>query len=236
MSQADIDVLNKRLGSMSRVCSEDEEEEDEDAMMDELGRRISSVAKSFSDSTDEDFAISLNDRIGAIAASSSGRNRRRRRSRPTSTRGEDSMEIKSMQKDDRDQTDEKEKEEEEEILPGALTGDVLRDLIVRKYGKMHDVGFVRRDIPGKTLVSLNIYHAHLGQRSFPMREEDYLDKLDGVAMCLLAWDQAERVISFLQEPVMPRRGLPSRPIVGNAVSIRLELNNDQIAEYFGRMK
>jgi hypothetical protein len=116
----------------------------------------------------------------------------------------------------------------------ALTGTELRELIAFKYGKQYDVSFVRRDIPGKTIVAFNIYHAYLGQRSFPMTEQDYQDKLDGVAMYLQAWGQANKVVSFLKEPIAPRRGLPSRPVIGNAVSVQLDLTREQISEWFGR--
>ena len=102
----------------------------------------------------------------------------------------------------------------------ALSGGVLAELIYTKYGKKHDVSFVRRDIPGK--------------RSFPMTEEEYLDKMDGVAIYLEAWGQAETVIAFLKSPIAPRRGLPSRPIVGNAVAITLDLTDEQINEWFAR--
>jgi hypothetical protein len=123
-------------------------------------------------------------------------------------------------------------EETEEYL--GLSGETLIELIRAKYGKKHDVAFVRRDIPGKTLVSLNIYHAYLGQKSFPMSAEDFSEKMDAVALSLEMWDQVETVVAFLKSPVTPRRGLPSRPIVGNAVSISLELTKEQITEWFGR--
>jgi hypothetical protein len=116
----------------------------------------------------------------------------------------------------------------------GLSGEALIELIRAKYGKKHDVAFVRRDIPGKTLVSLNIYHAYLGQKSFPMSAEDFSEKMDAVALSLEMWDQVETVVAFLKSPVTPRRGLPSRPIVGNAVSISLELTKEQITEWFGR--
>ena len=116
----------------------------------------------------------------------------------------------------------------------GLDGETLLALIEAKYGKKHDVAFVRRDIPGKTLVSLNIYHAYLGQKSFPMSEEDFKEKMDGVALSLLMWDQVETVVAFLKSPVRSQRGLPSRPIVGNAVSISLELTREQIMEWWGR--
>ncbi len=47
----------------------------------------------------------------------------------------------------------------------------LRQLIYTKYGKTYDVSFVRRDIPGKTFVCLNIMWTHLEQRSFKLTEE-----------------------------------------------------------------
>ena len=115
-----------------------------------------------------------------------------------------------------------------------LTGPALAELVYGKYEKWHDVGIVRRDIPGKTLVTLNIYHAHLGQRSFPMTEEEFKEKFDGVAALLEIWNKAETVIDFMKSPIAPRRGLPSRPIVGNAVAIPLDLSNEQIAEWFAR--
>jgi hypothetical protein len=116
----------------------------------------------------------------------------------------------------------------------ALDGEKLLQLIEAKFGKKHDVSFVRRDIPGKTLVSLNIYHAYVGQKSFPMTEEDFNEKMDGVALALNLWDQADTVVAFLKAPVRSSRGLPSRPIVGNAVSISLELSKEQIMEWWGR--
>lgn len=52
-----------------------------------------------------------------------------------------------------------------------LTADELRRLIFSKYNKSHDMSIVRRDIPGKTFVCLNIMWNHLEQRSFKMTEE-----------------------------------------------------------------
>jgi hypothetical protein len=115
-----------------------------------------------------------------------------------------------------------------------LTGPALAELVFNKFDKWHDVGIVRRDIPGKTLVTLNIYHAHLGQRSFPMTEEDFKEKMDGIAALIEIWGKAEVVIDFMNSPVKSKNGLPSRPIVGNAVAIPLDLSNEQIAEWFAR--
>ena len=205
MSQTDIDVLNLRLESIDRSDSDEEYLEDDEGISGGPG-------KSFFESSDEDFAMALNDRIEKIAASRSGNSRKRDPS-----------------------ADQVASEQNADVDPRHLSGRVLSELLYKKYGKMHDVSFVRRDIPGKTLVSLNIYHAYLGQRSFPMKEQDYLDKLDGVSIYLQALGQAERVVAFLQEPIAPRRGLPSRPIVGSAVNIQLDLTKEQVAEFFGGM-
>lgn len=63
-------------------------------------------------------------------------------------------------------------------------GRVLREGILRKYGKDYDLSIVRREIPGKTLVALNVMWTHLAQQSFPMSEEEYDDKLETLALYL----------------------------------------------------
>jgi hypothetical protein len=117
-----------------------------------------------------------------------------------------------------------------------LDGARLRELLATKYGKLHDVAFVRRDVPGRgPTAALNIFHPFLGQRSFPLSREEYEDKTDGVALLLEMWGEAGRVVDFMEQPPAPRAGTPSRPIVGNAVSITLlGLSADQVAEFFGR--
>ena len=68
---------------------------------------------------------------------------------------------------------------------GALTGPLLRDLVYGKWGKAYDLSFVRRDLPlGKTLICLNVMWTHLEQRSFPMSEEEYDEKLELMALYL----------------------------------------------------
>ena len=64
------------------------------------------------------------------------------------------------------------------------SGSVLRERIEAKYGKTYDLSIVRREIPGKTLVALNVMWTHLAQQSFPMSEEEYMDKLDTLALYL----------------------------------------------------
>lgn len=47
-----------------------------------------------------------------------------------------------------------------------------------------------------------------------------------------AWGQDSKVVEFLKAPAKPRKGLPSRPIVGTAVSIQLDLDQAIIDEFF----
>lgn len=61
------------------------------------------------------------------------------------------------------------------------TGQVLRDLVYAKYGKTYDLSIVRRQIAGVTIVALNIMWTHLDQRSFPMSEAQFMEKLDAIA-------------------------------------------------------
>ena len=49
-----------------------------------------------------------------------------------------------------------------------------------------------------------------------------------------SWGQADRVAAFLEQPARPRQGMPSKPIVGTAVSIQLDLPPHIIADFFGQ--
>ncbi|KAK9810054.1 hypothetical protein WJX72_004043 [[Myrmecia] bisecta] len=118
---------------------------------------------------------------------------------------------------------------------GPLTGRELRKLVCAKYGKNYDLSIVRRDIPGKTLIRLNVMWTHLEQRSFPMTPEDYVDKLETIAYYVSAWGQEETVRAFFKEKPKALRGLPARPVVGSAISIRLDLPDAVIEEWFGRV-
>ncbi|GIL92528.1 hypothetical protein Vretifemale_20045 [Volvox reticuliferus] len=121
----------------------------------------------------------------------------------------------------------------EEEMRKPLSAQELRQLIYTKYGKTYDVSFVRRDIPGKTFVCLNIMWNHLEQRSFKLSEQQYMEKLDGVAYLVGALGQTDKVRAFLKEPARSQKGLPPRPVVGTAISIRFDLEPGVISEWFG---
>ena len=42
-----------------------------------------------------------------------------------------------------------------------------------------------------------------------------------------------QVRAFLSAPAKSEKGLPKRPVVGTAISIQLNLDNAQVAEWFG---
>ena len=68
----------------------------------------------------------------------------------------------------------------QESFSGSV-GQVLRDLVFAKYGKQYDLSIVRRQLAGVTIVALNVMWTHLDQRSFPMSEPEFMDKLDTIA-------------------------------------------------------
>lgn len=61
-----------------------------------------------------------------------------------------------------------------------------------------------------------------------------MEKLDSVAYLLNALGQAELVRSTLKLPPKSQHGMPSRPVVGTAVSIQLPLTQAAIDEWFGK--
>lgn len=122
--------------------------------------------------------------------------------------------------------------------PGeALNGQELAALCYAKYGVMHDMAIKQVSFPGlQRVVALNLYSGQLGQRSFPFTEEEYLAKLDAVAYLVNSFMCAEFVRAFFKQPVAPRAGLPSRPRVDTAVTLRLNgsptWDNDLVEKIF----
>jgi hypothetical protein len=104
----------------------------------------------------------------------------------------------------------------------------------RRYGKTYDLSIVKREFPGmRPYVSLNIMWSHLEQRSFPLSERSYMEKLEGIGYFLDAWGETKKVRKFLSEPARAQKGLPSKPTVGTSVVIQLELSEAMYQEWFG---
>ena len=120
---------------------------------------------------------------------------------------------------------------------GVLTGRELALLCYAKYGKYHDmaVKHVRMGEGMKRWVSLNLYVGHLGQRSYPATEEEYLAGLDSIAYMITSWGQADYARAFFREPPIARRGLPSRPRVDTCVTLQFNRSptwDDEMGDEF----
>ncbi|GBF93357.1 hypothetical protein Rsub_06395 [Raphidocelis subcapitata] len=122
---------------------------------------------------------------------------------------------------------------DEEAMRRPLSGEEVQALLMSKWGRLYDLSFVKRSLPGKEFVSLNVLWLYRGQRSFKLTREQYDEKVDSIAALVNALGQTDKVRAFLSAPAKGKNGLPSRPVVGTAVSIRLELNAAQIREWFG---
>jgi hypothetical protein len=100
-----------------------------------------------------------------------------------------------------------------------MTGQDLRQLLLRKWGHSYDIQF--RRVRDKIFVL--VMWKYLEQASFPLSEAEYLEHLNAVANYLHAWGGVEQVQRFLDQT-------KERPRLGKAVSIPLELG-DRASEW-----
>ena len=120
---------------------------------------------------------------------------------------------------------------------GPLTGRELALLCIKKYGKAHDMAIkhVKMGSGMKRWVSLNLYVGHLGQRSYPQTEAEYLEQLDVIAYLINTWSQADYTRVFFREKPIARRGLPSRPRVDTCVTLQFARSptwDDELGDEF----
>ncbi|KAG1654504.1 hypothetical protein FOA52_006737 [Chlamydomonas sp. UWO 241] len=162
-------------------------------------------ARSFEDAADSDLASALSSRMRQLTVD------------PPS---------------DDDEGGEGEPEVAREEVP--ITGKELRALVFAKYGKNYDLSLVRRDIPGKTFVCLNVMWSFLEQRSFKLTLEQYEEKLDSIAYLLNAVKQADAIRTQLSGPARSQNGMPRRPVTGTAISLKLQVSEATVREWFGR--
>lgn len=120
---------------------------------------------------------------------------------------------------------------------GPLSGRELALLCIKKYGKAHDMAIkhVKMGSGMKRWVSLNLYVGHLGQRSYPQTETEYLDQLDVISYLINSWGQADYCRAFFREKPIARRGLPSRPRVDTCVTLQFSRSptwDDELGDEF----
>lgn len=115
----------------------------------------------------------------------------------------------------------------------GLTGDELINLVYQRYGRRYDMTFARREFLGQSFVSFNIMWQYLEQRSFPMSEDAYKEKIDNVAQTINAFggSEVEKVRDALR--IKDRKPKKVRhPKVGKAISVLLNVDQDTIETYF----
>jgi hypothetical protein len=131
------------------------------------------------------------------------------------------------------QVSEKYRHEDQDFLNGALDGEQLKEMMLKKYGVLYDMNFKCVSLPLKRVLSLNIMWSYYGQKSFPMSEEQYELKLEGIAQLVRQLNKEGVVRDFFAKEPKAERGLPARPNVGTAVIIRFtDLDDSVINEYF----
>ena len=113
-----------------------------------------------------------------------------------------------------------------------LTGEELIDLVYQRYGRRYDMTFAQREFLGKSFVSFNIMWQHLDQRSFPMDEDTYREKIEDVARTINGFGESE--VQKIRDVLVPRQDQKSirHPTVGRAISIVLKYDQRNFDEYF----
>ena len=130
---------------------------------------------------------------------------------------EDSMEVASGAKKDDDWIG----------LPGTdMTGEELRKLVLKRYGKLYDTRICqRRDSMNKLQMFLQIMWKFVGQKSFPMTEAEYIEQTNAVAEILTTKNRQDLVRQSL--PRWPK--WPKMDTTGaNAVMIPLDVDEEDL--------
>lgn len=87
------------------------------------------------------------------------------------------------------------KDDDDTPEPGSpMSGEELRQLVLKKWGKMYDTRIhQRRDQFNKLGLYLQVMWKFVGQKSFPMTEAQYVEQLDAVAGLLTEWGVQDEV-------------------------------------------
>ena len=121
---------------------------------------------------------------------------------------------------------------DETFEEGGLSGTMLKEMLIYKYGVQYDMNFKVVSLPMKRVLSLNIMWSYVGQKSFPYKEDQYLLKLEGIAQTVKQLGMEKKVREFFAKEPKPERGLPAYPTVGTAVIIRMPEVEDSIVNEF----
>eukprot|EP00904_Undaria_pinnatifida_P012697 jgi/Undpi1/8558/HiC_scaffold_25.g11023.m1 len=108
-----------------------------------------------------------------------------------------------------------------------FTGYDMYDLIVDKFDVPYDVQINKTVFAGKPVLCLNVMWKYLGQSSFHLSEQEYLEHLQALAELLQEWDR----VDHFKRAVADTKKRPN-PYFGYAVALPLDLAPDTLAGYF----
>lgn len=108
---------------------------------------------------------------------------------------------------------------------GEFDGYKFRDLIVEQWGAAYDIQIKREMFLGKPMLYLNVMWKYLGQQSFYLSEQEYLEHLQALAELLIKWDR----VDHLKEEIKKQRIRP-RANEGYAVPLPLNLPGELMDE------
>ncbi|CAM9315671.1 unnamed protein product [Discosporangium mesarthrocarpum] len=108
-----------------------------------------------------------------------------------------------------------------------FTGYDFFDLIVDKWGVPYDIQINKTVFAGKPVLCFNVMWKHLGQQSFHLTEQEYLEHLEALAQLLKEWDRVDHFKKVLREAKKQPNAY-----FGYAVALPLDLPPDTLAGYF----
>jgi len=113
----------------------------------------------------------------------------------------------------------------EEDCNKEFDGYQFRDLIVDKWGVPYDIQIKREMFLGKPMIFLNVMWKYLGQQSFHLDEQEYLEHLQAIAELCVKWER----VDHLKDLVKECRKRP-KAYEGFAVALPLNLPADVMDE------
>jgi hypothetical protein len=77
----------------------------------------------------------------------------------------------------------------------------FRDLIVSQWGAAYDIQIKREMWLGKPMLFLNVMWKYLGQQSFHLSEQEYLEHLQALAELVVKWDRVDHLKEEIRKPL-----------------------------------
>ncbi|KAJ1478968.1 hypothetical protein T484DRAFT_1959887 [Baffinella frigidus] len=108
--------------------------------------------------------------------------------------------------------------EQSQAEEGEFDGYQLRALIEGKFGAPYDLQLQRHMFLGKPLLFINVMWKHLGQVSFHLTEQEYMENLQAIAELCIKWER----VDLVKELIAKNRKYP-QAYYGYAVSLALDL-------------